>query len=66
MPLSDEDEDDMGHYALDNDSPTSRGHSRNDSAEEGHLYAGHHSTAGVFPLRKTNQKMILTDQDFGP
>ena len=46
MPLSDEDDDDdYAHFTADSEDPA-KGHSRQGSAEDGHLYAGHHSTAG--------------------
>jgi len=45
MALSHSDNDDE-RFQLDEDSPT-RGHSRQGPAGEGHLYAGHHSTAGM-------------------
>lgn len=51
MPLSDEDEDDdYARFSVDDEAPV-KGHSRQGSAEDGHLYAGRHSTAGISPLR---------------
>lgn len=47
MPLSDEDEDDdYARFSVDGTDTPTKGHSRQGSAEDGHLYAGHHSTAG--------------------
>jgi hypothetical protein len=49
MALSDNDEEYNTFRLNDDDSPV-KGHSRQGSASEGHLYAGRHSTAGLLHI----------------